>query len=143
MIFILIYKLNPVSLSFLKPSLEKRDTYLYFYIHHYLYVDTPSFCSVLPGEVLSLLGWLQEIKKDVLQQEAVAITTGSIQILSLSRKWSPSLCNQRTASSMILIGTGGGKAAITSSSGTLTTSNRGLLHCRWILYQLSYEGSPI
>ena len=20
--------------------------------------------------------------------------------------------------------------------------NRGLLHCRWILYQLSYEGSP-
>ena len=22
-------------------------------------------------------------------------------------------------------------------------SNRGLLHCRWILYQLSYEGSPI
>ena len=21
-------------------------------------------------------------------------------------------------------------------------SNRGLLHCRWILYQLSYEGSP-
>ena len=22
-------------------------------------------------------------------------------------------------------------------------SNRGLLHCRWILYQLSYQGSPI
>ena len=22
-------------------------------------------------------------------------------------------------------------------------SNRGLLHCRWILYQLSYEGSPL
>ena len=21
-------------------------------------------------------------------------------------------------------------------------SNRGLLHCRWILYQLSYQGSP-
>ena len=21
--------------------------------------------------------------------------------------------------------------------------NRGLLHCRWILYQLSYEGSPV
>ena len=21
-------------------------------------------------------------------------------------------------------------------------SNRGLLHCRWILYQLSYKGSP-
>ena len=21
-------------------------------------------------------------------------------------------------------------------------SNQGLLHCRWILYQLSYEGSP-
>ena len=22
-------------------------------------------------------------------------------------------------------------------------SNRGLLHCRWILYQLSYQGSPV
>ena len=22
-------------------------------------------------------------------------------------------------------------------------SKRGLLHCRWILYQLSYEGSPL
>ena len=21
-------------------------------------------------------------------------------------------------------------------------SNRGLLHCRWILYQLNYQGSP-
>ena len=35
--------------------------------------------------------------------------------------------------------------AMPSSRGIFPTQelNRGLLHCRWILYQLSYQGSPV
>ena len=37
-----------------------------------------------------------------------------------------------------------GKYRLSLLQGTFPTqeSNQGLLHCRWILYQLSYQGSP-
>ena len=38
-----------------------------------------------------------------------------------------------------------GMGSLSLFQGILLTqeSNQGLLHCRWILYQLSYKGSPI
>ena len=38
--------------------------------------------------------------------------------------------------------TGGGSLSLLQWIFPTQASNQGLLHCRWILYQLSYEGSP-
>ena len=38
--------------------------------------------------------------------------------------------------------TGGGSLSLLQGIFWTQESNWGLLHCRWILYQLSYEGSP-
>ena len=39
--------------------------------------------------------------------------------------------------------TGTGSLSLLQGIFPTQESNRGLLHCRWILYQLSYQGSPI
>ena len=39
--------------------------------------------------------------------------------------------------------TGVGSLSLSPEDLSNPESNRGLLHCRWILYQLSYQGSPV
>jgi len=41
------------------------------------------------------------------------------------------------------INTGVGSLSLLQGIFLTQESNRGLLHCRWILYQLSYQGGPI
>ena len=39
--------------------------------------------------------------------------------------------------------TGGGGLSLLQGIFPTQESNQGLLHCRWIVYQLRYQGSPI
>ena len=38
--------------------------------------------------------------------------------------------------------TGGGSLSLLQQTFPIQELNQDLLHCKWILYQLSYEGSP-
>ena len=55
----------------------------------------------------------------------------------------PTLCNPMTIQPMEFSGQNTGVGSRSLQEICLTQgSNPGLLHCRWILYQLSYQGSP-
>jgi len=56
----------------------------------------------------------------------------------------PTLCNPMDYTLHGILGQNTGVGSLSLLQGVFPTqgSNRGLLHCRQILYQLSYQGSP-
>ena len=67
-------------------------------------------------------------------------------IKSESEKWKscPTLCNSMDYSPWNSPGQNAGVGSLSLLQGIFPTqgSNPGLPHCRWIIYQLSHEGSP-
>ena len=56
--------------------------------------------------------------------------------------WSPALCTDSLLFEPPGKPKNTGVGSLTLRIFPTQESNRGLLHCRWILYQLSYQGSP-
>ena len=56
----------------------------------------------------------------------------------------PSICNQVMGLDAMILGKNIGWGSHSLFQGIFLTqeSNPGLLHCRWILYSLSHQGSP-
>ena len=70
-------------------------------------------------------------------------------VLSLVAQSCLTLCDPRSVAhqaslsmGILQANTGVGNLSLLQENFPTQESNQGLLHCRWVLYQLSYQGSP-
>ena len=103
--------------------------FIHLFCHLFLYQIRPKFCSTFIQSLLRILPVNYKIHN--LESESCSVVSNSLQPHELHSSWNSPGQNTGVGSRFLL-------QRIFLTQGL----NQGLSHCRWILYQLSHQGSP-
>ena len=105
--------------------------FIHLFCHLFLYQIRPKFCSTFNQSLLRILPVNYKIHSLESESESCSVVSNSLQPHGLYSPWNSPGQNTGVGSHLLL-------QRIFPTQGL----NLGLSHCRWILYQLSHQGSP-
>ena len=105
--------------------------FIHLFCHLFLYQIRPKFCSTFSQSLLRILPVNYKIHSLESESESCSVVSNSLQPHGLYSPWNSPGLNTGVGSHFLL-------QRIFPTQGL----NLGLSHYRWILYQLSHQGSP-